>query len=354
MLNLFEPLKIKDITIKNRIGMSPMCQYAYQDGMANDWLKVHLGARAVGGVGLILTEATAVEARGRISPFDLGIWRDEQIAPLKSVVDFINQQGAVAGIQLAHAGRKACTMPPFNGGKPISNDNFLWWQAVAPSDIPFSELHQKPVCLTLEDLLIIKNSFKAAAVRALTAGFQWLEVHAAHGYLLHSFLSPLSNHRDDEYGGSFENRIRLLLEVIESIKIVWPENLPLTVRISGTDWVEGGWTVFDSVQLAITLKEAGVDLIDCSSGGMVPKADIPVGSGFQVFISDKVKAEAKIKTAAVGLITAPAQADTIIRLGQADMVLLGRELLRNPYWPIKAAKKLGSSIQVSKYYERAY
>ncbi len=354
MPSLFEPLIIKDVTLKNRIGLSPMCQYAYQDGMGNDWLKVHLGSRAVGGAGLIITEAAAVEARGRISPFDLGVWKDEQIAPLKSAVDFINDQGAVAGIQLAHAGRKACTLPPFKGGGPVQQDNALWWQAVAPSAVPFSEAHQKPVSLTLEELLIIKNSFKASAVRSLAAGFRWLEIHAAHGYLLHSFLSPLSNHRIDKYGGSFENRIRFLLEVVESIKNVWPDNLPLTVRISGTDWVEGGWTVLDSVELAIRLQKAGVDLIDCSSGGMVPNAEIPVGPGFQVFISEQVKVGSGLQTAAVGLITAPEQADTIIRSNQADMVLLGRELLRNPYWPVKAAKKLGSPIQVSKHYERAY
>lgn len=354
MASLFEPLKIGRVQLKNRIGLSPMCQYAYKDGLADDWLLAHLGARAVGGVGLILTEATAVEARGRISPNDLGIWKDEQISPLKRVTNFIRSQGSVPGIQLGHAGRKACTWPPFEGGKPIVAGDQQWWQAVGPSAIPFSEEHQTPKFLNEDDLIGIKTSFKAAALRSLEAGFLWLEIHAAHGYFLHSFLSPLSNQRDDRYGGSFENRIRFLREVTAEIRTVWPDDLPLTVRISGTDWVDGGWTLDDSVTLSAILKKDGVDLIDCSSGGGVPRANIPVGPGFQVPIADRIRAETGIHTAAVGLITNPLQADMIIRNGQADMVLLGRELLRNPYWPVKAARKLGSKLQVSKHYERAY
>ncbi len=354
MTMLFEPLKIKDVQLRNKIGVSPMCQYSYQDGQANDWLLTHLGARAVGGAGLVITEATAVEAKGRISPFDLGIWKDSHIAGLKQVVDFIHAQGAVAGIQIAHAGRKACTRPPFEGGTPYQQDHDLFWEAVGPSAIAFSDDYQTPMELTNEEILKIEDAFRMAASRALEAGFKWLEIHAAHGYLIHSFLSPLSNHRTDKYGGVFENRIRFLLEIIKKVKSVWKETYPLTVRISGTDWFEAGWSVEDSIKLSKILSESGVDLIDCSSGGIIPGVKIPVEPGYQVPISEKVRKQAGVRTATVGWITEAEQAEKILQNQQADLILLGREFLRNPYWPYQAAKILQADFPAVKQYERAF
>jgi 2,4-dienoyl-CoA reductase-like NADH-dependent reductase (Old Yellow Enzyme family) len=354
MDHLFSPFTLREITIRNRIGLSPMCQYSYEDGFSNDWQLVHLGTRATGGAGLILTEATAVEARGRISPYDLGIWKDDHIKPLRKVTNFIKSQGAIAGIQLAHAGRKACTMRPWDGGNPVSESSDFFWRAVSPVSIPFSPGHQIPEQLDIPEIKVIQSAFQAAAQRALEAGFEWLELHAAHGYLIHSFYSPLSNFRTDQYGGDFENRIRFLIETIHSVQEVWPVSLPLTVRISGSDWVPGGWTIDDSVRLGKVLKTVGVDLVDCSSGGNVRKADIPFSPGYQLPISEAVRRNCEIPTAAVGLITEASQANDIIQSGKADLVLLGREMLRNPYWAIKATKTLGEALPVPPQYLRAY
>ncbi|PKN89039.1 MAG: oxidoreductase, partial [Chloroflexi bacterium HGW-Chloroflexi-7] len=334
MTTLFEPLTIRSVTLRNRIGVSPMCQYSYADGYSNDWQLVHLGARATGGAGLIIAEATAVEPRGRITPYDAGLWDDAHIAPLKKVTEFIKSQGAVAGIQIAHAGRKASTDKPWTGGKPIPEGDERWWQTVAPSALPYSDEHQKPHELTITEIKEIQFLFAAAAKRSLEAGFEWMELHAAHGYLIHEFYSPLSNHRTDEYGGIFENRIRFMIETLQAIQTVWPKELPLTTRISGTDWSEGGWTVNESVELAKILKGMGVDLVDCSSGGNVAEAKVPVGPGYQVPISEALRREVNIATATVGMITSPQHADEIIRNGRADIVLLGREFLRDAYWPL--------------------
>ncbi|MCX6055211.1 MAG: NADH:flavin oxidoreductase/NADH oxidase [Chloroflexi bacterium] len=354
MAHLFDPLTIGSITLRNRIGVSPMCQYSYEDGLSNDWQLVHLGSRAAGGVGLVITEATAVEPNGRITPFDVGLWSEEQIGPLKRVTDFIKSQGAVAGIQIAHAGRKACTGRPWEGGKPVLTTDQKYWQVVGPSPIAFSSEHQTPHELKKEEIQKIQKKFADAATRALRAGFEWLELHAAHGYLIHSFYSPLSNHRTDEYGGSFDNRTRFLMETLDGIRKVWPEDLPLTVRISGTDWVEGGWTVQDSVQLSQMMKEMGVDLIDCSSGGNIATVNLSLGAGYQVPISETIRKGAGIATATVGLISSPAHADEIIRNNRADIVLLGRELLRDAYWALHAAKTLGITGPVPVQYLRGF
>jgi len=354
MPHLFDNLKIKDITLRNRIGLPPMCQYSYIDGFSNDWQLAHLGARAAGGAGLIIAEATAVEARGRITPFDVGLWSDEQIEPLARVTRFIRQQGAAAGIQIAHAGRKADTGKPWEGGKPIPPGDPLFWEAVGPSAVPFSEGYQTPRALSLAEITRVQAAFAAGAERALRAGFEWLELHAAHGYLMHSFLSPISNQRTDDYGGSFENRIRFLLETLRAVRRVWPERLPLTVRVSGTDWVEGGWTVEETVELARRMKGEGVDLVDCSSGGTAAHAKVPFGAGYQVPISEAVRHGAGIPTAAVGMITSPMQADEIIRNGRADLVLVGREMLRDPHWPLRAAQALKQAVPFPPQYHRAY
>jgi NADH:flavin oxidoreductases, Old Yellow Enzyme family len=354
MTHLFSPLTIKDITLRNRIGVSPMCQYSYMDGFSNDWQLVHLGARAAGGAGLIIAEATAVEARGRITPHDVGIWSDEQIEPLARMTAFVKSYGAVPGVQIAHAGRKASTQRPWDGGKPIPLGDAMSWPIVGPSPLAYNDGYQVPHELTVAEIHEIEQKFVDAAKRTLAAGFQWLEIHAAHGYLLHEFYSPLSNQRQDEYGGSFENRIRFLVETVQAVKKVWPERLPLTVRISGTDWVEGGWDIPQSVELAKVLKKEGVDLIDCSSASNIPHVHIPVGPGYQLPISDAVRNQAGILTAAVGLITEPKQADEIIQSGKADIVLLGREMLRNPYWPIRAAQELGQPLPVVPQYARGY
>jgi len=354
MSHLFEPLTVKDITLRNRIGVSPMCMYSYLDGVSNDWQVIHLGARAVGGAGLIIAEATAIDSIGRITPYDVGIWSDAHIEPLTRVTRVIKENGAVAGIQIAHAGRKAGSRRPWDIGKPRHPDELPSWQGVGPSPITFSEEYGVPHELSVDEIRQVQSSFRAAAARALTAGFEWLEIHAAHGYLLHSFYSPISNQRTDEYGGSFENRIRFLLETVRAVREVWDERLPLTVRISGTDWVDGGWSVEDSVQLAQHLKAEGVDLIDCSSGGGAAQAKVPAGPGYQVPISEAVRNGADIPTATVGLITAPEQADEIIRNGRADLVLLGREMLRDPYWALSAAQRLKQPTPVPTQYLRAF
>ncbi len=354
MPHLFDPLTLRSVTLRNRIGVSPMCMYSYEDGFSNDWQLVHLGARSVGGAGLIIAEATAVEPRGRISPYDAGIWKDDHIEPLARVTGFIKQHGAVPGIQIAHAGRKAGTDRPANGGKPILPPDTRAWQPVGASPLPFAAGYQVPHELTIAEIKQVQHSFRLAARRALAAGFEWLEIHAAHGYLIHSFYSPLSNHRTDQYGGSFDNRIRFLLETVQVVRQEWHERLPLTVRISGSDWVEGGWSVEESVELARRVKSEGVDLVDCSSGGTAPEARIPLGAGYQVPIAEAVKNGANIPTAAVGLITSPAHADEIIRNQRADLVLLGREMLRDPYWAIHAAQALKQPLPAPVQYQRGF
>jgi 2,4-dienoyl-CoA reductase-like NADH-dependent reductase (Old Yellow Enzyme family) len=342
MSPLFSPLTIKNITLKNRIVMSPMCQYSATNGFINEWHLVHYGTRAVGGTGLIITEATAVSPEGRITPADLGIWNDEHIQGLSRIVSIIHQHGAVAAIQLAHAGRKASCAVPQEGGKQL-DEKQGGWQTIAPGEIPFLDGDRNPESLTKEGILNIIEKFKAAAGRALIAGFRVVEIHSAHGYLLHEFLSPLCNQRTDEYGGSFENRIRLLREVIGAVKSVWPPENPIFVRISSTDWTEGGWTIEESVKLAYILKDMGVDLIDCSSGGNVHNAKIPVGPGFQVPFSEAIR-KTGIQTGTVGFITNAGQAELILQEEKADLILFGRELLRNPYFPLLAAKELGVDI----------
>lgn len=350
---LFDPLPIRDVTLPNRIAVSPMCQYSSTDGMANDWHLVHLGSRAVGGAGLVMVEATAVEERGRISPGDMGLWKDEQIEPLARIAQFLAQNGAVPAIQLAHAGRKASTDAPWRRGQWLSPENG-GWSTVAPSAIPFAAASATPVELTVEEIRQIVKAFATAAQRALQAGFQVVELHGAHGYLAHEFLSPLTNQRTDAYGGSVQNRQRFLLEVIEAVRAVWPQHLPLFLRISATDWVEGGWTTEDSVALARIVEPLGVDLIDCSAGGAVEYAQIPTAPGYQVPFAQRIRQEAGILTGAVGLITDPVMANQIVQDGSADIVLLARELLRNPYWPLEAAKVLQTHTAVPPQYERAF
>lgn len=341
MAALFDPFSLKSITLRNRIGVSPMCEYSADDGVANDWHLVHLGSRAVGGAGLVIVEATAVVPEGRITPGDLGLWSDAQIEPLARINRFMKQHGAVPGIQIAHAGRKASASRPWDGGDHLA-DTAGGWTPVAPSAIAFGDgLDTVPHALTVGEIKAVQASFVAAAKRSLAAGFEWLELHAAHGYLAHEFLSPLTNQRPDEYGGSFENRIRFLLETTRAVRAVWPDSLPLTVRLSCTDWVEGGWDVPQSVELSRRLKAEGVNLIDCSSGGIVPHVKIALKPGYQVPFAEQVRREAQIATAAVGLIAEPKLADDIVRSGQADVVLLARQFLRDPYWPVHAARVLG-------------
>ncbi len=330
-----------------------MCMYSSVDGFANDWHLVHLGSRAVGGAGLVMMEATAVEARGRISPADQGIWKDEHVAFLTRIAQFLREHGAAAGIQLAHAGRKASTRPPFEGGTfiPASEGG---WTPVAPSAIPFRPEDPAPHELSKSEIAATVAAFVEAAKRALRAGFQVAEIHGAHGYLIHEFLSPLCNQRSDEYGGSFENRIRLALEVTQAVRAVWPADLPLFLRISATDWAEGGWDVADSVELARRVRDLGVDLVDCSSGGAVAHQKIPLSSGYQVPFAERIRKEAGIPTGAVGLITTPAQADEIVRSEKADLVLLAREMLRDPYFPLHAAKELGAEVKPPVQYGRAF
>ena len=340
MSHLFEALTLRGATLRNRIGVSPMCQYSCTDGLATDWHLVHLGSRAVGGAGLVMVEATAVEARGRISPADMGIWSDAHVPPLARIARFVSEQGAVPGIQLAHAGRKASTPVPWAGVGSVA-DADGGWTAIAPSAIPFTPKDRAPAEMTAGDIAAVLKAFRMASIRARDAGFALVELHAAHGYLAHSFLSPLSNRRTDAYGGAFENRIRFVLEALGAIRSAWPEDRPVSVRLSCTDWADGGWTLEDSVVLARRLRDEGADLVDCSSGGLVPDAKVPVGAGYQVPLAEAVRRGAGIPTAAVGLITEPMQADEIVRNGRADLVLLAREELRRPYWPIHAARVLG-------------
>lgn len=329
-----------------------MCEYSSTDGFANDWHLVHLGSRAVGGAGLVITEATAVSPEGRISIQDLGIWKDEHLSMLQRITAFIAAQGAVPGIQLAHAGRKASTLRPWdgNGALPAADGG---WEVFAPSAIPFNDVYPMPVALTETGIRKVKDDFKAAAIRAEKAGFKVIEIHAAHGYLLHNFLSPLSNQRTDEYGGSFENRIRLVVETIEAVRAVWPEQYPLLLRISATDWADGGWNPEESVKLAAIVKGKGVDLVDCSSGGLAAHQHIKVGPLYQTPFAEKIRKEADIATGAVGMITTAEEAESIIAEGRADMVLLAREMLRDPYFPLHAAHELDADIKWPVQYERA-
>jgi len=350
--HLFSPITIRDVTLPHRIIVSPMCQYSSDDGFANDWHLVHLGSRAVSGAALVLTEATAVSPEGRISPRDLGLWKDEQAGMLARIVRFIESQGSVAGIQLAHAGRKASTAPPWDGGGVVAAGDG-GWTPVAPSAVAFREGDPLPIAITEAGIDGVVHAFAAAAKRSLDAGFRVLEIHGAHGYLIHEFLSPLSNHRDDQWGGSFDNRIRLVLEVIRAVRTVWPSSLPLFLRISATDWVDGGWDLEQSIELARRVAPLGVDLVDCSSGGLVPTAKIPAGSGFQVPFAAAIRREAGVKTGAVGLITAPGQADQVVRNGEADVVLLARQFLREPTFPQRAARDLGAEIVWPNQYLRA-
>ena len=342
-MNLLSPLTLRGVTLRNRIVVSPMCQYSSVDGFADDWHLVHLGSRAAGGAGLVFVEATAVTAQGRISPGDMGIYDDRHVGPLARIASFIHRMGAVAGIQIAHAGRKGSCVPPWDGGARIANPEDGGWTVVAPSAIPFRDTDPPPVALDESGLREIVDAFVAAARRAVAAGFRVIELHNAHGYLLHEFLSPLSNRRTDRYGGSFENRIRLSLEVAGAIRGVIPEQMPLFVRISCTDWVEGGWDLEQSIELARALKPIGVDLMDCSSGALVRNAKIPVGPGFQVPFACAIREHAHIATGAVGMITDPHQANEIITSGKADLTFLAREMLREPYWAIQAAQALGAT-----------
>lgn len=349
---LFSPLTIKSITLKNRLAISPMCQYSAVDGFANDWHLVHLGSRANGGAGLIIQEATSVSPEGRISPEDLGLWKDEQIEKMQQINRFIISQNSVPGIQLAHAGRKASAASPWNGGRKVAIEKG-GWNTVAPSAIPFYDTDPAPVALDLEGIQKVIADFKSATKRAVQAGFQVMEIHAAHGYLMHQFLSPLSNTRTDAYGGSFENRIRLTLEIVAAVQAEWPENLPFFVRISATDWAEGGWNLQESIALSKILKEKGVDLIDASSGGAVTQQQIPVGPNYQVPFAESIKKEVGILTGAVGLITEAAQAEEIVSSGKADLVLVARESLRDPNLGLTFAHDLNAEIAWPKQYERA-
>ena len=349
---LFSPLTVRSVTFPNRIVVSPMCQYSSVDGFANDWHLVHLGSRAVGGAGAVVIEATAVSPEGRISHGDMGLWKDEHIEFMKRIAAFIHSQGSIAGIQLAHAGRKASHHAPWLGGESLRPEEMAW-QTLGPSAISFKEGTPVPREMEIEDIELVKVQFRSAALRALKAGFKLIEVHAAHGYLLHEFLSPFSNVREDAYGGSFENRTRLLLEVIDHIRSVWPEELPLFVRISVTEWVEGGWTTEDSIALSKIVKQHGVDLVDCSTGGNISGVKIPLVPLYQVPYAEKIKKESGILSGAVGLITTPEEAESIIRDGKADLVVMARELLRDPYFPLHAAKKLGFDITWPNQYLRA-
>lgn len=352
MPHLFEPATFRALTLRNRIVVSPMCQYSAHDGFLNDWHFVHLASRAVGGAGLVFTEAAAVTPEGRISPEDLGIWDDVHVNAFGRVARFVKGEGAAFGIQLAHAGRKGSTRRPWEGQRRIEPDEG-GWEPLAPSAAPFADNYPMPRAMTQEDIGAVIDAFRRAAVRALGAGFDVVELHAAHGYLIHEFLSPLTNARTDEYGGSFDNRIRLCLEVVDAIRSVWPDPLPLFVRISATDWADGGWDIEQSVELARRLTGRGVDLIDCSSGGSVAHQKIQAGPGYQVPFAERIRRDAAIATGAVGMITEARQADAIVRAGQADLVLLAREMLRDPYWPLRAARELGHDVPWPAQYLRA-
>lgn len=352
MSALFSPITLRGVTFANRVGVSPMCQYSSEDGFAGDWHLVHLGGLATGGAGLVFTEAAAVLPEGRISPQDLGLWQDAHIPMLQRIVTFMRAQGTVPGIQLAHAGRKASTRRPWSGhgAVPAAEGG---WTVKAPSALAFTPDYPQPEALTLDELPGIVEAFVAATHRALAAGFQVMEIHASHGYLLHAFMSPLANQRTDRYGGSFENRVRLTLEVTAAVRAAWPADLPLFVRLSATDWAEGGWSVDETVQLAAQLKSLGVDVVDCSSGGLTAAQQITLGPGYQVPFARRVRSEAGVATAAVGLITDAQQADAIVANGDADFVLLAREMLRNPRWPLAAAHALGAEIAWAPQYVRA-
>jgi 2,4-dienoyl-CoA reductase-like NADH-dependent reductase (Old Yellow Enzyme family) len=352
-MNLFTPLRLRELELKNRIAVSPMCQYSAENGHPTTWHLVHLGTRAVGGAALVMAEATGVQAIGRISPGDTGIYLDSHLEAWKPIVNFIRGQGAIAGIQLAHAGRKGSSAAPWLGGKALPPDT-SGWTPVAPSPVRFDDGYPTPKELTVREIDQIVSDFQAAASRALRAGFQIVEIHAAHGYLLHEFYSPLSNSRKDHYGGSFENRIRLLLRVVEAVREVWPLTQPVFVRISATDWTEGGWDLPQTVALCRRLKQAGVDLVDVSSGGNVAGAAIPVGPGYQVAFAATIRREVRLATGAVGMITDPVQAQSIVNAGQSDLVFLAREMLRDPYWPRRAAQALGAKIKPPVQYERAW
>ena len=351
--DLFTSMTLGALKLTNRIVVSPMCQYSSEDGYATDWHLVHLGTRAVGGAGLILVEATAVVPEGRITPGDLGIWKDDHISKLRQIVDFVHSQGSAIGIQLAHAGRKASMAVPWEAERVIPPSEGGWIDIAAPSAVPFSANYPQPKALDFSGIQTVRNAFVSAAKRAIMAGFDVIELHAAHGYLLHEFLSPLSNLRTDAYGGSFENRIRLLLEIVEDVRTVWTSESPLFVRISASDWTRGGWTIDESVELAKLLKTRGVDLIDVSSGGNIPAAQIPVGPGYQTPFAEQIRREAAIPTGAVGMITGASQADQMIRNGQADLILIAREFLRDPYWPINALQELQKEISWPAQYLRA-
>ncbi len=352
MKNLFSPLSIRGIELKNRIAVSPMCQYSAENGFPTDWHLVHLGSRAVGGAALIIQEATAVSPEGRISPQDLGIWSDEHAVAYKTITSFIESQNSIPGIQLAHAGRKASSYPPFLGTGLLTKETG-GWQTYGPSAIAFSDNYSQPKEMDKWEISKVINDFKSATERSLKAGYKLIELHFAHGYLVHEFLSPLSNKREDAYGGSFENRCRLAMEITNSVADLLPDEYPLIVRISATDWVEGGWSIEDSIAFAELLKDAGVDLIDCSSGGNVLDAKIPAGPGYQVPFAEAIKKQTGILTGAVGLISEAEQANEIIQSEKADIVLIGREMLRNPYWAIDAEKKLKPDFYLPKQYERA-
>jgi 2,4-dienoyl-CoA reductase-like NADH-dependent reductase (Old Yellow Enzyme family) len=349
---LFQPLSIRSLTLRNRIAVSPMCQYSSQDGFATDWHLVHLGSRAVGGAALVISEASAVEPRGRISPHDLGIYRDEHIEMLARITAFIKEQGAIAGVQLAHAGRKGSTHRPWDGGGEVSEAEG-GWQTIAPSAVRFADNYPLPKAMSKDDISEVVQHFQDAARRALASGFQVVEIHGAHGYLIHEFLSPLSNQREDEYGGDLNNRMRFLLEVTDAVREVWPDSLPLFVRLSATDWTEGGLTIEETVQIARELKKHGVDLIDASSGGNVATAQIPIAPNYQVPFAERIRNEANVDTGAVGLITEPRQANELISHERADLVFLARELLRDPYWPLHAARELQYDLPWLPQYQRA-
>jgi 2,4-dienoyl-CoA reductase-like NADH-dependent reductase (Old Yellow Enzyme family) len=352
MPHLFDPITLRDLTLSNRIIVSPMCQYSSTDGFANDWHFVHLATRAVGGAGLVFTEASAVTADGRISPDDLGIWADVHVGALARIVRFVKGEGSAAGMQIAHAGRKGSTLAPAEGGGalPVASGG---WQPIGPTDVPFADNYPIPRAMTLIEIAEAIDAFRQAAERAQHAGFDVIEVHAAHGYLIHEFLSPISNTRTDEYGGSFENRIRFCLEVVEAVRKAWPERSPVFVRLSATDWVPDGWDLEQTVELARRLGRVGVDLIDCSSGGMVPHQTIPLAPGYQVPFAERIRRDAAIATGAVGLITTPTQANEILQREQADCVVLAREMLRDPYWPLRAGRELGYQVSWPTQYLRA-
>jgi 2,4-dienoyl-CoA reductase-like NADH-dependent reductase (Old Yellow Enzyme family) len=353
MAHLFDALVIRDLKFANRAFVSPMCQYSSTDGRANDWHLVHLGSRAVGGAGLVLTEATAVLPEGRISPQDLGIWSDDHIEPLARIVRFIHEQGSVAGMQLAHAGRKASTYRPWDGQGKVPETEGGWNNVVAPSAVAFADHYPLPQAASKQEIQAIVAAFGEAARRVCEAGFRVVEIHAAHGYLIHEFLSPLSNRRTDAYGGSFENRTRILGEIVAAVRRSWPERAPLFVRISATDWVDGGWDLQQSIELARQVKDLGVDLIDCSSGGNVAQAKIPVGPGYQTAFAERIRRESGVMTGALGMITSAVQAEHILATGQADAVIIAREMLRDPYWPLRAARELGQTISWPVQYLRA-